>query len=585
MKRIISMNYFTAVMLLLVIVGIWACKKESLISATSDASNMTTYLAKYPDQFSEFSKILERSETASFLDAYGTYTLFAPTNDAVKKYLTKIGKSSVEEISKEDLQNLVRFHLLEQVIKTPGFTDGKLASLTMYGQYLVTGASNVNGVTSFKVNRQANITEANILVGNGVIHTIDDILTPATLTLAQTIETNDRYSIFSQALKETGIYDSLNVLPSLNTDTTKKWLSVIAESDSALHASGIADYTALKTKLSNKNNPKLPTDSLHLWVAYHILYQAKYIADIITLSESHNTLAPQEVLTSKLSGQAVLLNDDQFNGVYEPGFALLRSHSDITATNGVVHEASSHFIIKLRSPYGIYYDVAAMPDIQKMSSVYRKESYTFTPEEAAALSDVKFEKPESLKGTNPLVYRYGSSTGTSKTSANMDVLVCPFGVSSRSAWVEFRTPLVIKGRYKIWVSYYAQVQSSSPVEAQASIGLDGTTTRVPLSNARTIHFNTKRPGISKTVNGVSVIDTAAEEAIGWKSYTAVTSGAQVARLVGIADIQQTGRYWIRLTAISGSQNTNNVDMIHLIPVNMNQQYPRFNPDGTRIEAP
>src|SRR5699024_4636204 len=127
-----------------------------------------------------------------------------------------------------------------------------------------------------------------------------------------------------------------------------------------------------------------------------------------------------------------------------------------TATNGVVHEASSHFTIKLRSPYGVYYDVAAMPDIQKMSSVYRKETYTFTPEEATALADVRFEKPELLKNSNALINRFGSGTSTSKTSANMDVLICPFGVTSRSAWVEFRPPLVIKGKYKVWISYYAQ---------------------------------------------------------------------------------------------------------------------------------
>lgn len=584
MKKIISKQYLVAVLLMVLMMSIQACKEESLVSSTSDASNITTYLAKYPERFSEFSKILERSETASFLDAYGTYTMFAPTNEAIKSYLSKTGKNSIDAFSKEELTDLVRFHLLDKVVKTTSFSDGKLSSLTMYGQYLVTGATNNNGVTSFRINRQANLEEGNLLVGNGVIHIIGDVLTPASLTLAQTIEANGRYSIFTQALKETGLYDSLNILPALNPDTTRGWLSVIAESDSVLLKAGIPDYEALKGRLSNTKNPKLASDSLHLWVDYHILYQAKYLADIITLADAHSTLAPQEVLTSKLAGQTVLINDDEFNGTYEPGFSLMRAHSDITATNGVVHEASSHFTIKLRSPYGVYYDVAAMPDIQKMSSVYRKETYTFTPEEAGALADVRFEKPELLKNANALIYRFGSGTSTSKTSANMDVLICPFGVTSRSAWVEFRPPLVIKGKYKVWISYYAQSQSSSPVEAQVTIGLDGTTERVPLSNARTLHFNTKRPGINKTVNGVSVIDTVAEEAIGWKSYTAVTSGAQVARLVGVADIKQTGRYWIRLTAISGSQNTNNVDMIHLIPINMNQQYPRFNPDGSRIEA-
>jgi len=586
MKKILLWtNVLVLLPLLLILTG--GCKKESVISSTTDAVNMTSYFKKYPDEFSELTKILARSGTASFLNAYGSYTMFAPNNAAIKEYLSSIGKSAVEDLSEDDWKNFVRFHLLEDSIATAQFTDGKLGKLTMYGQYLITGSSNINGVTKYRVNRQADIEHSNISVGNGIIHVINHVLTPADQTLAQLIEANSRYSIFTKALKETGLYDTLNILPANNTDAKKQWLTVIAESDSALNAKGIADYSALKTKYSKSGNPSSFTDSLHLWVDYHIVYNAKYLADIIT-ADAHNTLAPQEVLTSRLAGQTVLINDDEFNGVREPGFSLIRTYSDVTANNGVLHDASEHFGIKLRSPYPIYFDVTSTSDFQKLTGYYQKVSYTFPPLEAYAWSDIKWSSTGSLSSDvkRSPIYQFGSGQSTSKTSYKQDILVCPLGTSTHPSWMEFRTPLVIKGKYKVWICIYVQAEGSTTCEVQTTIRQDGVdSVQHQLSNARTLSFTTKRPGLKKTVNGVSVDDPDAEEAIGWKSYMESTAGAQIGRLVGIVDIKQTGRYWIRITPVNGKQFTNNVDMIQLIPSNMDQQYPKFKPDGTRIERP
>jgi len=543
---------------------------------------MTQYLINHPDEFSELSKVLKLSGTASFLNAFGSYTLFAPTNEAIKTYLQEQGKAAVEDISTEDWKSFIRFHLLEDSIPTSRFSDGKLAQLTMYGQYLTTTSVNENAVTKIRVNRQANVVKADISVGNGLIHSIDHILTPASLSLAQTIEANPDYSIFTKALIESGLYESLNILPANNPIEANKWLTVIAETNDVFKAANILSYEDLLRKYSNTGNPKLPEDSLQLFLKYHILYDAKYLADVIT-ADAHNTLAPLEVLTSKLSGETVLINDDTFNGVHEQGFSLTRNRSDITATNGVLHNASQHFAIKLRSPFRVDFDVAAFPEMVKNTAYYKSDSYEFSTEEVDALTEIKFSGKES-----GLIYRYGSA-GTSKNSHNKDIMVVPLatgGTSSRAEWVEFKTPLLIRGKYKVWVAYYTQAQSSNTnTEVQALIGIDGSNVRVPLSNARTISFNTKRPGIEKTVNGVKVTDYDALEAIGWKTYMKDEAGSQVARLMGVVDLSQTGRYWLRLKAINGSQTTNNVDMIHFIPIGDDQQYWKYNVDGTKILRP
>ena len=42
---------------------------------------MLSYMKQTPDRYSLFTQIVEKAGYGSFLDAYGAYTLFLPTND------------------------------------------------------------------------------------------------------------------------------------------------------------------------------------------------------------------------------------------------------------------------------------------------------------------------------------------------------------------------------------------------------------------------------------------------------------------------------------------------------------------------
>jgi len=172
--------------------------------------NIVDYLRKSPDQYSELVKALDKTNISPFLNAYGTYTLFAPTNDAFKIYLKEIGKTSVDEIDVNTLKELLRLHIISDTVRSTSFTDGKLYAPTMQGQFLTTGVVPETGSTV--INRQALALQLNMLTGNGYVHTVDHVLQPATLSLAKQIEGNAKYSIITQALKETGWYDTLNTI-------------------------------------------------------------------------------------------------------------------------------------------------------------------------------------------------------------------------------------------------------------------------------------------------------------------------------------------------------------------------------------
>ncbi|RZJ63847.1 MAG: fasciclin domain-containing protein, partial [Flavobacterium sp.] len=357
MKKKLTSHKLASLVILSAIVFfvINACNKVQFTQTTTEDVNVTGFLEKNPDQFSLFSQILDRSGTKGYLGAYGKYTVFTPNNAAVTTWLKSINKTGIDQMTPEELKDVVRFHVLSDTIATTRFTDGKLTQVTLYGQYLQTGVVFRNGASNYVINKTANVLTSNVRTGNGIIHVIDQVLIPATKTLAQTIESNDRYKIFTQALKATGFYDSLNYTQANIPDTTRRFQTVILESDSALNAAGFASYAALAAKLS-KGNPKSHTDSLWMYVAYHISAGATYTPDIIT-TPSIATLVPNEIVTTKLVGTKILLNDDEFNGVVEPGVEVNRTFSNQTTSNGVLHETKSFYKIKPRVPTGVFFDV------------------------------------------------------------------------------------------------------------------------------------------------------------------------------------------------------------------------------------
>ena len=399
------------------------------------------------------------------------------------------------------------------------------------GQYLITSVSFKEGVSRYIINRQATVTKTNVRLGNGVIHEIDNVLLPATKTIAQQLADKPEYSIFVEALQATGFYTILNTV---DPDLSKRWMTVFAESNQALADSGINSYAALKAKYSQTGNPISANDSLNMYVAYHISNGLKFMGDIIATA-THETRLPQEVLSVKLIDQEVVINQDVFNGILEIGIKLDRIKSDNAATNGVWHDATSHFMVKFRKPTALYWDVSSFDEIMKLPAYYKRANYNFVRATEA-------DKPIKdhywgwgpLAGTNALTYTYSTSSSVTNYSVNSDVNMLPMGLPNRPVWWEMLTPPVIKGRYKVWICYSWQKQSSGS-NMLCQVEVNGTLMQ------RTMNFTEARP------NGTD----AELEAIGWKRYieNTGTGNRQAARQVGVIDFTTTKQQTIRITPL------------------------------------
>jgi uncharacterized surface protein with fasciclin (FAS1) repeats len=585
---------------IVLIFSLVACNYDKTFDLQITAqSNITSYLETNSNQFSTLLELLNRDVTltngktikyGSFLNAYGAYTLFAPTNDAFTAYFAEKGISSASDLTSEQVAEILNFHVLQDTISTTNFTDGKLGVATMYGLYLVTNSSYNGSVTRILVNKQAYIIDKNIKLGNGIVQVIDNVLKPAELTSAKMIENDSRFKIFTAALKATGYYDSLNVVSNDVEAANRRWLTVMATPDSVYNAMGINSYEALKSKYCHTGDPTNPKDSLFLYIGYHIVNGLRFIADL-TASTTYATLTPNQVISISYSADTVLINELTINGKLERGVAIQRYKSDLSSINGVWHILKGDYYIKIRKISRVFFDFSDYSDIRTKVSYWGQPysgTISSTPfmngkvqgiqvgavSAAAALITYNPTKSEALNGKNFYV-NYNNITIVNRTVVG-------------ALWAKFTTPFIAAGTYKVWLSFRT-TGYTTPVDVM----IDSIPMTVPLD------FLTYLPGrgqvTNKLLDGYKTLEAYDNylQGLGYKrpvqihGQTKYAHNVMVGKYLGKVTLTTSSTHWIKFTStITGRSGTGStLDYMEFIPVDEDQIWPKYDQDGTAYPRP
>src|SRR5690606_19758652 len=127
------------------------------------------------------------------------------------------------------------------------------------------------------------------------------------------------------------------------------------------------------------------------------------------------------------------------------------------------------------------------------------------------------------------------------------------------------SPLLVKGKYKVWVCYKYRRKSSSNKANVNQVSIDGETM------LRTFDGVLKRPSGSE----------ADLESQGWKQYlNGETDNNYSGRLLGKIELPSTKTYQVEVKWVSRSSQDTFIDLIQIISVNQNQIHPMVNQDGT-----
>ena len=232
-------------------------------------ADFLTGRVKYHGDYSYFIAIIQKAGLWGQMRTYGTYTCFAPDNQAMESYF----KMRREETNNDSiravftsletvLQNqklcdtIARTHLFNNamyatdlsgtgVLEHPNMLDRDM-SYTCFPDTIpvvdsdgnvIKGANGEDSTTvilKYLLNQQSVITESDDSVENGVVHKIDRVIVSSNEFLSELMKMNPNISIFTAAIFETHLRDTLRMYwddnyPPKNLDGISKDGSILYE--------------------------------------------------------------------------------------------------------------------------------------------------------------------------------------------------------------------------------------------------------------------------------------------------------------------------------------------------------------------
>jgi transforming growth factor-beta-induced protein len=269
-----------------------------LAASTPSLSTLKAALDMFPD-------------LVAALDSDGSYTVFAPTNDAFTALLGVIGQTSLNDVPESVIERLLKYHVIAGAsLMSTDLTDGQEAATLLSADDKITVG--IDG-TSVTING-ANVTTADVEASNGIVHILDAVLVPSLeLSIVNTIVEpayfNKNFSILTEAVVKADLLGTLTN-PSAN-------LTLFAPDNAAFAAAGITSIAGLTAS------------DLTPILTYHVL-GSEVFADV---------LPPTGSAVTTLNGPFYLsinTNGAFINGLTKITTATL-SGGALDYTNGVVH--------------------------------------------------------------------------------------------------------------------------------------------------------------------------------------------------------------------------------------------------------
>jgi len=287
-------------MLLVLLLAVSCCQCWGL--------NLVQTLVNDPDE-STLVSLVTQAGLASALST-GTYTIFAPTDDA----FAAVPKATLDSLSANTtaLGDLLKYHVIQGAVRKSDVSN-ELTVATLAGDKLRLNIYNHNNVVTVE---GVPITHFDKTADNGVIHTTSGVLMPPSGSIVDTVINNPDFTTLLAAVTAAGLVDDLKA----------DHLTVFAPTNAAFAKLNSADLQKLL------DHPDRLKDVLTYHVIDHTLYSAGlYNRELPHSEDSHH----DRLLIHVRSGEVSINNDIKV------------TTADISTTNGVVH-VIDHVLIPAR---------------------------------------------------------------------------------------------------------------------------------------------------------------------------------------------------------------------------------------------
>ncbi|MBN1157926.1 MAG: fasciclin domain-containing protein [Bacteroidales bacterium] len=204
MKTMKKKSLYSLMALLLLGVFVFTSCEEKDEEMDQTEQNIVE-IASSDDSFSTLVAALSKANLASTLQGGGPFTVFAPTNDAFDLLFNDLGVTGLDDLSAEALTPVLLYHVLSGQALSTNLSTGFVSTLSPGP-----GDSKISlqvEVGSVILNGSAEVTSADNMASNGVIHVIDEVLLPP--DLVDIALNNSDFSILVQAVVKAELTESL----------------------------------------------------------------------------------------------------------------------------------------------------------------------------------------------------------------------------------------------------------------------------------------------------------------------------------------------------------------------------------------
>ena len=277
--------------------------------------------AKSREDLSIYKQLLDYTNFSSLLSTAGTYTAFAPTNDAFAdlfKELNAKGEniSKIEDKPVEYWEKYLEYMTIETKIKSSSMENGILDAPSIIGKdyYIVSDVR--NSYKAIKLNSRATIREYDIELANGFVDIIDKVLLPPTSSVYDMLKESGK---FNTLLK---IFDDTGLAPYLQDST----VTVFVEPDQILTR-------------DHFNPADMDVTELTKWAEYHIVFDEK-LFDVNLDGKTIYSLYPDESLTFRVDKNGKMWQNQDY-----PFSTTLEDGINNVAMNGIYHVLDTTSVI------------------------------------------------------------------------------------------------------------------------------------------------------------------------------------------------------------------------------------------------
>jgi uncharacterized surface protein with fasciclin (FAS1) repeats len=244
--------------------------------------------------------VVEARLLPALTDPFGTYTVFAPTNEAFDNLATALGTDINGLLANPNLANILLYHVIGDEGFSADLFDGQYIE-TLEGSAVV-----VSTIGNDVFINESQVVLVDLDVDNGVVHVIDEVLLPVELpaTVVDIIVNSPDHTTLETAVIEAGLADDLS---------GEGPFTVFAPTDAAFAALPAGTIESLLADIPTLTNILL----------YHVAGANAFSSD---LSDG------QMVMTLEGSDVEVTINND---GVFINDAQVIIAN--LEADNGIVH--------------------------------------------------------------------------------------------------------------------------------------------------------------------------------------------------------------------------------------------------------